>query len=815
MHEKNIDLLCEEAQRLLNSEIEFLKKMQDEPGVIAQAQVGESQTFDRSSILKHGEVLKGELTKLEELEMVLAVVGTMKAGKSTTINAIVGTEVLPNRNRPMTALPTLIRHTPGQVEPVLKFDNHTPINDLMVILHKVLQSPKARDYVEEVKRNPDMEELIALIDQKATFKSIYRGADSIFWFLKSLNDLVRLCGDLQVEFPFSSYDEIHEMPVIEVEFAHLREMKATNGRLTLLDTPGPNEAGQQHLRKMLKEQLSKASAVLAVLDFTQLKSDADAEVRRELEEIASVAEGRLFALVNKFDQKDRHGHNEEQVKAFVSESLMEGRIEKSHVFPISSKWGYLANRAKSELFLHNKLPDEKEQPWVVDFAEEAFGRRWESKIGDAAEVKHAADELWKDSLFAEPMEKVIRAAHAGAAAYAIDSAAAKLIDIATRANNFLGLRESALTKSARELQQQIAALQEDMEKIATSEKATVKKVNDMLAGLTKGTGTLFGQIEKNALETLAAYFKEGKTQERIHAEEKKRNKGNKGNEADDRRDGGLFASVFGSASSWNGKSSSNSDVDFDPSSPIIKFDGRKDARTLLKKIKESVDKELCLAENTMRTATSQLLQDFRSHFRDDVTKSAQEILLNLESRMQSDDFSIELSVPDIKLLSLSLAAGDALESAIKEKSKTVTRRRRQDGAWGKVCGFFGTSDWGWEDYEKTERHFEVDIRKVQKSVMEEIKSTFDGLDKSLSGQIEAPLRKEVDEFFDAFKLKVELIRGDLLQSIRDQENSKAEKEALSKRLASLKKNIPSMLDDSCELKADVEPMLPMVEDTLT
>lgn len=45
----------------------------------------------------------------------LAVVGTMKAGKSTTINAIVGQEILPNRNRPMTSVPTLIRHVPGKL----------------------------------------------------------------------------------------------------------------------------------------------------------------------------------------------------------------------------------------------------------------------------------------------------------------------------------------------------------------------------------------------------------------------------------------------------------------------------------------------------------------------------------------------------------------------------------------------------------------------------------------------------------------------------------------------------------------------------
>lgn len=812
MHEKNIDLLCDEARRLLKTEIDFLKKMQDEPGVIAQAQAGESQTFDRDSILKHGEVLKGELTKLEELEMVLAVVGTMKAGKSTTINAIVGTEVLPNRNRPMTALPTLIRHTPGQIEPVLKFDNNTPINDLMGALHKVVQSPKSKDYVEDVKRNPDMEELIALINRKATFKPIYRGAEPIFWFLKSLNDLVRLCGDLQVEFPFTSYDEIHEMPVIEVEFAHLREMKETNGRLTLLDTPGPNEAGQEHLRKMLKEQLTKASAVLAVLDFTQLKSDADAEVRRELEEIAGVAEGRLFTLVNKFDQKDRHGDDEEQVKAFVSEKLMEGRIERSHVFPVSSKWGYLANRARNELFVHKKLPDEKEQPWVVDFAEEAFGRRWESKIGDVEEVKHAADELWKDSLFTEPMEKVIHAAHAGAAAYAIDSAAAKLIDIATRANNFLGLRESALTKSARELQLQILALQKDMEKIAASEKVTVKNVNDMLVGLTKSTGSLFGQIEKNVLETLTAYFKEGKRQEGIQAEEKKRSKNS---EVETNRFSGLLGSALRSTSSSRSKFSSSSNVDFDPSSPIIKFDERKEARALLKKVNESVDKEVRFAERAMHTATSQLLKEFRSHFRDDVASSARDILGSLESRMKDDGFNIEISIPDIKLLSLNFSAGDILESAVKEKSKTVTRQRRQDGAWGKVCSLFGTSDWGWEDYEETEHYFEVDIRKVQKSVMAGIKSTFNGLEKSLAGQIEVPLRKEVDEFFYAFKSKVELIRGDLLQSIRDQENSKAEKEALSKRLICLKKNIPSMLDDSRELKADIEPMLTLADEALS
>ena len=91
--------------------------------------------------------------------------------------------------------------------------------------------------------------------------------------LKSLNDLVRLSKALDVDFPFAAYAAIEHIPVIEVEFVHLAGQASYPGQLTLLDTPGPNEAGQPHLQKMLNEQLVRASAVLAVLDYTQLEID--------------------------------------------------------------------------------------------------------------------------------------------------------------------------------------------------------------------------------------------------------------------------------------------------------------------------------------------------------------------------------------------------------------------------------------------------------------------------------------------------------------------------------------------------------------
>lgn len=321
MHEINIENLKDEAQRLLQVEITLLDKMKNEHGIITDAHSGESQTFDSNSIIKSIEVLQGEKAKLDGLEMVLAVVGTMKAGKSTTINAIVGTEVLPNRNRPMTALPTLIRHTKDQTEPVLKLENNRPINELIDRLNQAIISQQGKERLKQLERDSDMDDLLKHIQEKKQFGTIYRGTDDIYWLLKSLNDLVRLSKKLDIDFPFSDYDEIHELPVIEVEFSHLKEMQNSKGRLTLLDTPGPNEEGQQHFSPMLKEQLSKASAVLVVLDFTQLKSDADAKVRKEIEKVSNLIDGRAYVLVNKIDQKDRNSDTEEKIKSIITQDL--------------------------------------------------------------------------------------------------------------------------------------------------------------------------------------------------------------------------------------------------------------------------------------------------------------------------------------------------------------------------------------------------------------------------------------------------------------------------------------------------------------
>ncbi len=250
------------------------------------------------------EILNNEIKKLENFDVVLAVVGTMKAGKSTTINAIVGREILPNRNRPMTALPTLICHNPEKIVPSIKI-NPTVLNEFLRKLKSKLSLITNTDGIHQ-----DMLNLIDFIKKNGQFKSYYESEEDIFNFLYQLNDLVRLSkiieeldtSDEVIKFPFDEYKNFENLPMIEVAFKLDSNFK-TQGRFMLLDTAGPNEAGQDELKEALAQQLERSSAVMIVLDYTQLNSDAEKDVKEQIDKIPTVQKSRLFALVNKFNQK--------------------------------------------------------------------------------------------------------------------------------------------------------------------------------------------------------------------------------------------------------------------------------------------------------------------------------------------------------------------------------------------------------------------------------------------------------------------------------------------------------------------------------
>uniref|UniRef100_UPI000BE95440 dynamin family protein n=1 Tax=Escherichia coli TaxID=562 RepID=UPI000BE95440 len=738
MHEKNIALLCDEADRLLQLNINLLRQMVDEPDVLSDSKNENGQLFDKQKALKRIEELEGEQIKTARREMVLAVVGTMKAGKSTTINAIVGQEILPNRNRPMTSVPTLIRHVPGKTEPVLHLEHIQPVRNLLITLQEKLATPAGQQVAQSLQQTGDTRELLDILADDVWLKNEYHGEDEIFTGLASLNDLVRLAAAMGTEFPFDEYAEVQKLPVIDVAFSHLVGMDACQGTLTLLDTPGPNEAGQPQMEVMMRDQLQKASAVLAVMDYTQLNSKADEEVRKELNAIADVSAGRLFVLVNKFDEKDRNGDGADAVRQKVPAMLNSDVLPASRVYPGSSRQAYLANRALHELRKNGALP--VDEAWVDDFIREAFGPMVEEDDWkDSTKVNKKAEKLWNISLIDQLITEVIQSSHSSAAALAVDSAAAKLMQNAENVSEYLSLRHQGLQQSIQSLQAHITSLLADIQEIEECQNQVTGDVRMAMEDINTKTGELLTKVCASLEEELNDYFRSGKRKEQQMLEEE--------NSAQPRERNAFafFHDIFGTGNQHDRMR------DFDPDSPEIKFSDRRAALELMTQIESTVTSLHREAEAQFRPELEKIVRGIETGFRGTALYATEKIAGRINARLEDEGFTVKISFPAVSQLQTRLAVKTNLSALMEERTETVTRRRRQEGVWGTLCRWANTSDWGWKEYSVDVSRSVINMNKVRKEVMSLTRAYFGELQASIEQDINQPVRQEIDAFFCAFR----------------------------------------------------------------
>lgn len=794
MHEKNIALLCDEADRLLQLNINLLRQMVEEPDVLSDSKNEKRLLFDKQKALKRIEELEGEQIKTARREMVLAVVGTMKAGKSTTINAIVGQEILPNRNRPMTSVPTLIRHVPGKTEPVLHLEHIQPVRNLLITLQEKLATPAGQQVAQTLQQTGDTRELLDILTDDGWLKNEYHGEEEIFTGLASLNDLVRLAAAMGSEFPFDEYAEVQKLPVIDVEFSHLVGMDECQGTLTLLDTPGPNEAGQPQMEVMMRDQLQKASAVLAVMDYTQMNSKADEEVRKELNAIADVSVGRLFVLVNKFDEKDRNGDGADAVCQKVPAMLNSDVLPASRVYPGSSRQAYLANRALHELRKNGTLP--VDEAWVDDFVREAFGRMKKDYVCKDSELAtEGATDLWEGSLIDQLITEVILSSHSRAAALAVDSAAAKLMQNAENISEYLSLRHQGLMQSIQSLQAHITSLLEDIREIADCQEQVTADVRMAMEEIDARTRELLTGVCTSLEEELNDYFRSGKRKEQQMLEEE--------NSAQPRERNAFafFLDIFGTGNQHDRMR------DFDPDSPEIKFSDRREALELMTQIESTVTSLHREAEAQFRPELEKIVSGIETGFRGTALYATENIAGRINTRMEDEGFTVKISFPAVSQLQTRLAVKTNLSALMEERTETVTRRRRQSGLWGKICGAFGTSDWGWETYKEDVSRSVININTVRKEVMSLTRAYFGELQASIEQDINQPVRQEIDAFFCAFREKVEQLRNTLIQSSEDHKRDQQAQERLTRRLQALNERVPELITDSKALREELETML--------
>ncbi|MEC9386067.1 dynamin family protein [Marinobacter sp. bablab_jr008] len=817
MHADNLEVLRKEAVRLIQLESSLLSKVSDTPGLVSVAGSSDQQTLDSGIIQQSLEMLEGEKTKLEAMDMVVAVVGTMKAGKSTTINAIVGAEVLPNRNAPMTAIPTLIRHTPGMKEPKLLFRNNAPINNLCESINKALShTPGLTDQI--VQEAPELEGALAFVTRGASVSEEYSGQSGIFEFLKSINDLVRICRVLELEFPFSDYDEMHELPVIEVEFAALSDKEAALGRLTLLDTPGPNEAGQKHLKVMLRDQLRKASAVIAVLNYNQLKSQGDQDLQDEINAVTTLAKGRVYAFVNRFDEKRRNDPDEDSIKTMVNRRF-DNDIPVESIFAVSAYRAFISELAQKSLEEHGHLPDpdQPENAWVEEFGQTCLGMDWEDKLDDIDTVSRAAAFFWEKSGFGVPLERVIHTAHQNAAYYALDSTASKLVNLSERLSNFINSRDTALSKTAAELQKHIDSLRGDAQRITALREEKEKEAEDLLGDLRGRVSDALAKTKKQGQAITRSLFEKGviaqvaREKEVMSLTKAERERLGIDTVSDEKKRSvvSLGDLMAGKRTLAAGGENSKEQV-VDPNERDLEFTSADDAKSFLTKIEQALEVPISDLSEQLREALSSTFQHFNGQLESEIARKSGEILNAVSKRLGEDGFNISLKVPStINSSAFELSSLD-MSDGIKKDKKSVTRLRRQSSAGAGVKRFFGNifgTDWGYDEYQEKINVFRVSLDELSTITDRLLEQQENSWHDVVREDVEVPINTSLEDFFGELEKKVEGLRGDLLQGVADKEKSKNEQDELLKALKSMIRDLPALQEDSEALHTDAHGRL--------
>ncbi|WBA85181.1 ankyrin repeat domain-containing protein [Endozoicomonas sp. GU-1] len=392
------------------------------------------------------EVLKTEQHKLKKDEFVLSVFGAFNSGKSTTINAIVGMENLPYRDSAMTALPTLIRHTPGNAHPVLKLGDKTDtLNNLLSTLREEMATgldkknkplKKNRELL-KLQKNIELEQVLEeIVKPDYKFKSRYHKEDEIQKCLLELNYVFRMLEKLskesnKIEFNIEEFFQQSSIPVVEVEFTALRDVRKDDEcSFSLMDTPGYGESkeGSEKILELIEKLLVKSSTAIAVLDKGYLEGSISEDIYDRLEKFAKSQPNDVYVWVNKFDQKKSKDRGVPEIKDIVSNNVE--HVKPYNIFPVSSHYAYLAYMVERELNTNGCLKEAKNKSWVQDFfnAHYPTATMEEEYLGkeNQAMVRRDVERLRNLSRYKEAIETCISSPYTSAQLLIIASATMKL-----------------------------------------------------------------------------------------------------------------------------------------------------------------------------------------------------------------------------------------------------------------------------------------------------------------------------------------------------------------------------------------------------
>jgi GTPase SAR1 family protein len=737
-----------------------------------------SNTDEFQSIAKG---LQSEITKVSDLRMTLAFVGTMKAGKSTTINAIVGSNVLPNRSGAMTTLPTLITHTQGNTEPILNFTKKKPFDDAIKKIKKHCNTKRIKEAPKGVLFGNTLDRIIK--NQLSKLRTKYKGQKEIYSFMESMNDIARICAEYELESPLASYTSVGDFPEIEVEFAYLADREGNcAGKLSLVDTPGPNEAGQSGLKGVVKEQLAKASAIVCVAEHTQMDSEAQAEVRDWIQGAQKTSGAPLFVLINKIDnlsfaERSSDFFMERALWLFPDFDNREGNSVsvKGRVYGISSRQALLANMASNSLRIKGRLPNCKNDEWVMDFLEKGGGGQKDSlSLEDTNWIAECSHQLWDDSKMQQPMDEIILHSMHQAVPLCLGHALDFISRNVGEVQNAASVRQGALGVEVKELDALAQTLGCSIKKIANFQQELASIGVSVLGDFKKKLTAAMSKTQKDAMAAL------------------KKDTGKK----EERRSNGSWRNlVFKSLSATKKDSLRNIFVENEE----IIFKDKSDADKFVSKVSETASTVMRKVVDHSLSECENYLKEKRQGFGVDVESKIKPILSDI-SAILSDNF--DFTMPTMKMPETKLVLDLDIASQAVVRTETRDDYYEERNPW--TLWLCKRKVW----FKVTEH--KVDPRNFRQELERQFADYSAKASELLHKTIGAQFNNDLSKHIKAVNSMIARVQNSIEQALEDKELAEEKQEKTKKYFALLAKDGKTLEVRTCKVKGALNNMMEAV-----
>lgn len=727
-----------------------------------------------------------EVTKaarnVEDLELRMAIVAPMKAGKSTIINAIIGQEILPSRNAAMTTLPTEIIFDANLTEPLLILSpeiREVFQRTFFALQDRIRKLGKAR-VQEKIAQYPHLAKLVSGIQAKTggAIAEKISGRQRVINNLGALNDIVRLCSLLDPLADPLQY--LTDVPRIYTPFWRSQKSPQANllGNLVIVDTPGPNEAGENlRLVNVVSEQLQNSSLVLLVLDFTQLRTEAAEKVKQDVQRVIELrGQENLYVLINKVDQRRKGDMTPEQVQQFVAAELkINGADNTNRVFEVSARWAFSAANFMHELQQHPNISI-AQMKTAQALAQDVFGIDWEEEVEDATieDLEKKAERLWKKSGFAPFLKKAIGALMADAGPRCMISALNIACGRLAQLHDDVQLRGSAINENEAEIRRQVGLLENDLQ--------CIEECRNRLQEVDRIKGQLHQELNKT-LEVLKQEAKVSLETCFNHEEYQ---------HADLLQKGGIAAKNF---FNWFSKQF-NSPLKLQ-SGNLIEFKSYQEAEEFAEQAFAYPKQKINLLLESAREQVRKHIEHSRGTLTELVERDTQPIIERARKRL-NETFSVNLSLPTPPIDSNDI---DFVKPRIRNSTKWVDQ-----GYEYKTVKKRKLTHWFWlvptqekvrvKRPDKREEYYTVSLKEIVDEANQSIKQSIENIKQGVNQYLDEEFKQQIDTFFQQLDHYLSNYCNNLMQAQAAQQLSLDQKETLVRKLNSLSsdaiKNIKSV-----------------------